>query len=249
MLKRIIGVVIAVILIVGGFVVYSVLKPPAEAEAPITAIPITLESSTATPAAAAQATSQPTAEPASAQTAGSGTVIYQIVPADSKVSFTIDEVLRGQPNTVVGTTEQVAGQIALDPSDPAGAQIGTIQVDARTLATDDDFRNRTIKNQILDTNSYEYITFTPKSLTGLPDQIDFGTSYTFKIVGDLTIKDVTKEVSFNATVTPVDATKLQGSANATILYKDFGITIPQVRQVASVDDAVTLEIEFVADAQ
>ncbi|HZD58567.1 MAG TPA: YceI family protein [Anaerolineales bacterium] len=249
MLKRIIGVVIAVILIVGGFVVYSVLKPPAEAEAPVTAIPIGLESSTATPAAAAQATGQSSAEAGGTQAADSGTVIYEIVPADSKVNFTIKEVLRGQPNTVVGTTDQVAGQIALDPSDPAGARIGTIQVDARTLVTDDDFRNRTIKNQILDTNSYEYITFTPRNLTGLPDQISFGTSYTFKIVGDLTIKEVTKEVSIDATVTPVDATRLQGSASATILYKDFGITIPQVRQVASVDDAVALEIDFVADAQ
>jgi polyisoprenoid-binding protein YceI len=249
MVKRIIGVVIAVILILVGFVVYSVLKPPAEADAPITAIPITLESSTATPAADVQVTSQPNTEPGATQAANGGTVIYQIVPADSKASFTIDEVLRGQPNTVVGTTDQVAGQVAFDPSDPAGAKIGTIQVDARTLATDDNFRNRAIKNQILDTNNYEYVTFTPTALTGLPDQISFGTSYTFKIVGDLTIKDVTKEVSFDATVTPVDASRLEGSASATILYKDFGIAIPQVRQVASVDDAVALEIAFVAAAQ
>jgi polyisoprenoid-binding protein YceI len=249
MAKRVIGAVIAVILILVGFVVYSVLKPPAEAEAPITAIPIAVESGTATPAAAAQTTSQPRAEPGSTQAAGSGTMIYQIVPGDSKVSFTIDEVLRGQPNTVVGSTDQVAGQVALDPSDPTGAQIGTIQVDARTLATDDNFRNRAIKNQILDTNNYEYITFTPTGMTGLPDQISFGTSYTFKIVGDLTIKDVTKEVSFDATATPVDASRLEGSASATILYKVFGIAIPQVRQVASVADAVALEIEFVADTQ
>jgi polyisoprenoid-binding protein YceI len=147
MLKRIIDVVIAVILILGGFVVYSVLKPPAEAEAPITAIPITVESSTATSAATAQATGQSSAEAGGTQAADSGTVIYQILPADSKVSFTIEEVLRGQPNTVVGTTDQVAGQIALDPGDPAGAQIGTTQVDARTLATDDDFRNRTSRTR------------------------------------------------------------------------------------------------------
>lgn len=249
MVKRIIGAVIAVILILVGFVVYSVLKPPAEAGAPVTAIPITVQSSTATPAAAAQATSQPGADPGATQAAASGAVIYQIVPADSKVSFIIDEVLNGQPNTVVGTTDHVAGQIALDPSDPAGVQIGTIQVSARTLATDDNLRNRTIKNRILDTNTYEYITFTPTRLTGLPDQISFGTSYTFKIVGDLTIKDVTKEVSFDVTVTPADASKLEGSASTTILYKDFGIAIPQVPRVAGVDDAVALEIAFVAVAQ
>jgi polyisoprenoid-binding protein YceI len=249
MVKRVVGAVIAVILILVGFVVYSALKPPAAADAPVTAMPITLESSTATPAAAVQATSQPSAEPGSTPAADRGVVIYQILPADSKVSFTIDEVLSGQPNTVVGTTDQVAGQIAWDPSDPAGAQIGTIQVDARTLATDNSLRNRTIKNRILDTNTHEYITFAPKHLTGLPSQISFGTSYTFRIVGDLTIKNVTKEVSFDATVTPADASKLEGSASATILYKDFEIAIPQVPRVAGVGDAVALEITFVAVAQ
>jgi polyisoprenoid-binding protein YceI len=249
MVKRVIGAVIAVILILVGYVVYSILKLPAEADTPVTAMPITLESSTATPAAAVQATRQPDADPGSAEVAGNGSVIYQIVPADSEVSFTIDEVLSGQPNTVVGTTDRVAGQIAWDPSDPAGAQIGTIQVDARTLATDNNLRDRTIKNRILDSNTYDYITFTPKRLTGLPGQITFGASYTFKIVGDLTIKNVTKEVSFDATVTPADASKLEGLASATILYKDFGIAIPQVPRVAGVDDAVALEITFVAAAQ
>jgi polyisoprenoid-binding protein YceI len=252
MIKRLIGIVSIVVVIILGFIIYSVLKPPAEASGPITAIPITVDPNTSTAgsggatATPAASNSSATTAPAATPSAGSGTVIYQIVPADSSASFTVGEVLNGSPNTVVGTSNQVAGQIALDQNNPASAQIGPIQVDARTLVTDNNFRNRAIANQILDTNNYEYITFTPKTLSGLPDQITYGTSYTFKISGDLTIKGVTQQVTFDATVTPVDATHLKGSATTTVLYKDFGISIPQVRSVASVDNQVVLKIDFVA---
>lgn len=256
MIKKLIGILSIVVVIILGFIIYSVLKPPAEASGPITAIPIAVDPNTSAAgsgsATATQVVKPPadtSAAPSATQSTAGGGVIFQIVPANSTASFTVGEVLNGSPNTVVGTTNQVAGQIALDPNHPASAQIGTIQVDARTLVTDNNFRNRAIANQILDTNNYEYITFTPKTLSGLPDQITYGTSYTFKISGDLTIKGVTRQVTFDATVTQVDAAHLKGSATTTVLYKDFGISIPQVRSVASVDDQVILKIDFVATPQ
>ncbi len=265
MAKRIIAILALIVVLGIGFVAYSVFKAPAEASAPITAIPVTVSVDAPTqaafaPAATAAASTSDLAETpdaASAPTASAGitqgspssATIYQIVPADSKVSFTMDEVLNGSPNTVVGTTDQVAGQIALDLNDLTSVQVGTIQVDARTLTTDSNLRNRTLKNQILNSNTYEYITFTPKSTSGLPDQIAIGTSYTFTIVGDLTVKDVTQEVSFDVTVTPVDASRLEGTASTTVLYKTFGLAIPQVPSVASVSDQVKLDISFVAVAQ
>jgi polyisoprenoid-binding protein YceI len=252
MVKRILGIVGAIIIILAIYVVYSVFKPPAEASAPVTAIPITLEATTAAPTGAepaATGSETATSTPEGSVTATNGEVIYQIVSADSQASFTVDEVLNGSPNTVVGTTNQVAGQIAFDANNPAGAQIGTIQVDARTLTTDSNMRNRMIANRILNTNNYEYITFTPKKLSGLPDRVTFGTSYTFQITGDLTIQDVTKEVTFDANVTPVDATHIKGTATTTISRQDFSLSIPQVPSVASVDDTVTLEVSFVAASQ
>jgi polyisoprenoid-binding protein YceI len=64
----------------------------------------------------------------------------------------------------------------------------------------------------------------------------------------LTIRDVTRDVTFDVTVTPTAETRLEGTATTTIRYADYGITIPQVRQVASVAEEVRLEIDFVAAA-
>jgi polyisoprenoid-binding protein YceI len=126
--------------------------------------------------------------------------------------------------------------------------VGVIQVNARTLATDSQFRDRAIKNRILSTDTYEFVTFTPKQLVGLPASGTVGETYTFQIVGDLTIRDTTREATFDVTVTPTSDTSLEGTAQTTIRYADYGITIPQVRQVASVSDEVRLEIDFVATA-
>jgi polyisoprenoid-binding protein YceI len=116
--------------------------------------------------------------------------LYDIQSSASDASFTINEVLSGSPKTVVGTTDQVAGQIALDPDDTSTAQIGTILIDARTLATDDSARNQALRNFILNSNEYEYITFTPTTISGLPDSLAVGQTYPFQISGDLTIPSV-----------------------------------------------------------
>ncbi|HSH80896.1 MAG TPA: YceI family protein [Herpetosiphonaceae bacterium] len=176
----------------------------------------------------------------------SGPIVAQIVQEESEARFIIDEVLNNAPKTVVGTTDQVAGELEVDPADPSKSRVGIIQVNARGLTTDSGMRNRAIANRILQTAQYEFVTFTPKQLVGLPTQGAVGQSYSFQIVGDLAIRDVTRETTFDVTVTPVSENRLEGTATATILRTDFGLTIPQVRQVASVSEEVRLEIDFVA---
>ncbi|MEM7029755.1 MAG: YceI family protein [Chloroflexota bacterium] len=173
--------------------------------------------------------------------------VFEIVQAESQARFYIDEVLRGDPVTVEGITDQLAGQIAVDPGDLSSAQIGTILVNARTLATDNDFRNRAIKNQILLTDDHEFVTFEPTEIIGLPESGTVGESYTFQIAGDLTIIGSIQQVTFEATVTPTAEQRLEGIATTTILYADFGVTIPASQSVDAVEDDLRLEIDFVAE--
>lgn len=232
MIKRALALGVALVLIALGVVAYSFLKTPEEASGPIEAVPVGVE--------------QPEAESEVALAASADSVIFAIVQAESEARFLIDEVLNGAPKTVVGVTNQVAGEIAVYPDDPTRSRIGAIRVNARALATDNSFRNRAIKNRILNTDAYEFVTFTPTELVGLPASAGIGESYAFQVVGDLTVRDVTRPVTFDATITPTSETRLEGSATTTILYPDFSLSIPKVPSVASVEDEVILEIEFVA---
>jgi polyisoprenoid-binding protein YceI len=171
---------------------------------------------------------------------------FQIDSTSSTASFTVSEVLRGQPKTVVGSTDQIAGEISVDTADPSSLQIGTVRIDARTFATDEGQRDNSIRRFILSTDRYEFIEFAPTAIEGLPGAIDVGTPFSFTVSGDLTVKDATSPVTFDVTATLVSAGRIEGAATATITRSQFGVTIPSVSFVADVSDEVGLEFDFVA---
>jgi polyisoprenoid-binding protein YceI len=196
-------------------------------------------------------TPQPTQPPAPTQEPTAIPVsrtLYRIAPEQSEVRFILDEDLHGAPTTVVGSTDQVAADIIVDLAHPGDSQVGTIRINARTLQTDNDFRNRAIRAEILESarDEYEFIAFVPTSLSGLPARAAIGDTVTFQITGNLTIRNITQPVTFEATVNLVSETQIEGSASGTVLRSDFDLQIPSVPGVANVTDAVTLEIDFVA---
>lgn len=181
--------------------------------------------------------------------AGSGTR-YVIDAEQSEARFLLDEVLNGEDFTVVGTTADVAGEIVVKRVNPAESQVGQILINARSLQTDNNFRDQAMRRFILLSaeDQYELITFQPTALEGLPEErIEAGEEINFQIIGDITVIDTTTSVTFDTTATLNEDGTLNGLATLTIPYADLGVEIPQLPpQVASVDELVTLEIDFVA---
>lgn len=178
-----------------------------------------------------------------------GATLFTIDSSSSKATFTIDEVLFGNPNTVVGETDKVAGQILVNAQDTSKSQVGEIKIDVSTLVTDNDLRNRTLHGRILetDTSANQYATFVAKSITGLPESITVGQQVSFTITGDLTIHQVTKTVTFDATVKAVSDKQITGTASTTVKYSDFGISVPDVPSVTGLGDTVKLALDFTAN--
>jgi polyisoprenoid-binding protein YceI len=207
--------------------------------------------------ATAQSASQPVATATSAVSGSNGQVattaspngltVFQISQTDSKAQFTIYEELMGQPNNVIGVTNQVAGQIGVNLNDLSTAQVGEIKIDARGLTTDSSQRNRMIQNRILNTGNYEFVTFTPTQISGLSGSAVVGQSIQFQITGNLTIQDVTQPVTFDVTAQAVSNNQISGTATATIQRSDFNLQIPSVPRVANVGEQVALQIDFVAN--
>ncbi len=225
----------------------GLLQEPEEASGTIEAIPLELDSATKEAVATEAVTEEPAVEEPAAE-AGGGLVVFTISQEGSEVRFELNEELRGQPKTVVGTTSQVAGELAVDINDLSTVQAGVIQVNARTLATDNDFRNRAIANEILQTGANEFITFTPTAVNGLPGSVSMGETVNFTIAGDLTIRDITAEATFDVEATVDSATQLSGTASTVVLRSDYDLRIPSVPNVANVEEEVELYIDFVATA-
>jgi polyisoprenoid-binding protein YceI len=220
----------------------------ATAEASAEATSESVQALAATDEATAEATTEATA---AVEASAAELVIFNIVTDDSEVRFVLNEILRGSPNTVTGRTDQIAGQIAVDFANPQNSQVGEIRISARSLATDNELRNRAIRGQILQSSQdeFEFINFKPTAITGLPDSVTIGEPFEFQITGDLTIRDVTNPVTFVVTVTPESETRIEGTATATVQRGDYNLIIPNVPGVADVDEAVVLEVDFAAEAQ
>jgi polyisoprenoid-binding protein YceI len=260
----VIAAVLVVIALAGGIWLYNfVLGDTQAASAPVSAPTLEIAASatpapimTTAPTQPAATQAAPTVEasleaPVATQSdppasASQGSPVnYQISQDESQVRFNIHEELRGQPKDVIGVSNQIAGEVAVDLNDLSSARIGEIVINARTLATDDSRRNQAIRNRILFTDQYELITFKPTQISSLKGSAAPSQSFVFQVTGDLTIKDVTKPVTFDVTVIVESPERLVGSAKTSINRADFNLNVPSVPFVANVGETMTLETDFV----
>lgn len=180
-------------------------------------------------------------------------IVYEVVDGESEARFIIEEVLRGEPNTVVGTTNGIDGSVAVE-FQSNDIEIGEFVINVRTIETDDEVRDRTIRTLILESNKdqFEFSTFRPTQITGLPETVDVGDRLSLEVTGDLTVRDVTDSVTFDMSINIRSEREISGSASTTIRWEQFDITIPYVGGnsiVASVEDQLDLEMDFVARAR
>lgn len=174
---------------------------------------------------------------------------YQISSTASKIEFYVDEVLRGNEETAVGTTPIASGQFRLvEENNTKSLELGTIRINARTFQTGSDKRDSMIARFILRSEeaANEFIVFKPKDVIGLPDSISLDTEQTFQVLGDLTIAGVTKEAWFEVVAT-FSETEILAIASTTVLRSAFDLNIPKVESVASVADEVFINASIVAD--
>ncbi len=193
---------------------------------------------------APSAPSQDVASATESIATSSSTAVYRISQNDSLVKFEIDEILRDEPFTAVGTTTQIAGDIAIGAD---SITIGTIKVNARTFKTDDERRDGAIARAILKSEdaANEFITFVPKGFDAETARVN-GNILNLTITGDLTIAGVTKPGSFDV-VLQLEETYIMATVESTVKRSDFGLTIPSLPFIAEVDDEVVVSANIVAE--
>jgi polyisoprenoid-binding protein YceI len=174
--------------------------------------------------------------------------IYKIVPGESTVTYEVGETFFNQNNRfnlAVGVTPQVTGDIQVDTANPQNSKIGEVQVDVSQFKSDSGRRDGAIRSRFLQSATYPIATFTPTSFEGLPDTYTEGQEITFKVTGDLTIKEATKPVTFDVTV-KLEGGTLTGTATTTILMSDFGVGPIELAGMLGTEDQVKLTMAFVA---
>ncbi len=213
-MKKLYIAVAAVVIVISAGAFYA-LRP---LTAPEVSVPVT-----PTPA--------PTVPTATATTTGT---VYTVLPAESSVTYTLGETLRGKPFTVVGTTKAVTGTLVRSESGMAGE----IKVDAVTLKTDAESRDRAVGRFILESEKPEnqFIVFKIERVTG--------SAVATAVAGQLTVHGITKPVIFRGTQEIIGEGVLRIKASATVKRGSFRLVIPSIPFVADVDEDVQLDADI-----
>jgi len=144
---------------------------------------------------------------------------WSLDPHHTSVSFSAKHL---GVATVRGRFDEVTADLDLDdPNDPTTGK-GTVIVKAASITTGSEQRDGHLKSaDFLDVEKYPDIVFKLKSVKKAGDQ--------YEVVGDLTIKNVTKEITLDyehsgVVIDPMGNTKVGGTLTGTLNRSDWDIT-------------------------
>jgi len=170
---------------------------------------------------------------------------WKLDPAHTLVEFSAKHMMF---TTVKGHFKKVDGTIVLDEANPANSSV-EVEIDASTLYSGVDYRDNHLRSgDFLDVEKYPVITF--KSTRVEPEGNDRA-----KVIGDLTIHGVTREVVLDTELTGRGKPPMPGApetagfeARTQINRKDFGLNWNVALETGGVLVSETIKIEIAAEA-
>lgn len=188
---------------------------------------------------------------APAKPAAPETKTFVIVPEQTTAQYSIDEVFIDQNNrlnTAVGKTNKVEGTLVLNFADPAASELGQFTVDISTLQSDSSRRDNAIRDRWLESARYPTATFVATEIRNFPPDAKEGEAISFQIVGDMTVRQTTREQVWDVTAT-LNGDTLTGTATTFLLLADYGVPVPEILGMLKVTDGLTATLNFTMQAQ
>ncbi len=172
-----------------------------------------------------------------------GTTTWEIDPAHSQVEFTVKHMMITK---VRGQFPDVTGAVELDVDDPGASRV-EVEIGAASIDTGTEDRDAHLRSaDFLDAEEYPEIRFVSTRVKGAA--LEPGSR--FEVVGELTIRGVTKEVTLDAVFggtnqDPWGGERAAFSAQTTVDRRDFGLKWNQALETGGllVGNEVRIEIE------
>lgn len=168
---------------------------------------------------------------------------WNIDPVHSQITFSVKHMM---VSTVRGNFKVFGGKMEIDPEHPENSWVAA-QADAASIDTREPNRDNHLRSaEFFDVERYPSITFKSKRVEPISDG-------EYRVLGDLTMHGVTREVVFTAEYGGQlkDAYGKQRAgltARAAISRKDFGLTWNALLESggAVVGDKVNIELDLAA---
>lgn len=173
---------------------------------------------------------------------------WQIDSAHSEINFTVRHMMIAN---VRGQFEKFSGTVDFNEENPAQSTVN-VEIDVTSINTREKQRDgHLLSPDFLDAENFPFITFTSKKVTPTGDN-------TGRILGDLTIRNITREAELDVTYagqakSPWGTTSAGFTATTTINRKDWNLTWNQALETGGVlvgdQIKITIELEMVKQAE
>jgi polyisoprenoid-binding protein YceI len=178
--------------------------------------------------------------------ANPGETVYRIDPTHSELSYSVGEKLFGHStHTAKGTTNGIAGDLAINAQHPSASRVGQIVANVQELHSDNNLRDARIRAANLDSHDYPLAYLTVSSLSGLPASIEEGHTYHFTMMSQLTVKKTPGPATWTVEA-KVAGGKLTATATTTVKMSTFGIGPITIAGLVSTSNDVTLTMKLTA---
>jgi len=170
------------------------------------------------------------------------TKTWQLDQAHTNVEFAVKHLMIA---TVRGRFGGVKGTVQVDETDPRTAHVD-VTIDATSVDTRQEQRDAHLRSpDFFDASRFPTIRFVSRRIEGDPNG-------ELRLIGDLTIRDVTKEVTVNVSnegqgIDPWGNNRAGFTASAKIDRRDFGLTWNQALETGGF--AVGHEVKLTIDAE
>jgi polyisoprenoid-binding protein YceI len=146
------------------------------------------------------------------------------------------------PNDAVGATGGVSGSIVIAADGSVVSDQSEFRVQLASLTTDNQRRDGYVRSRTLEVEQYPEAILVPTRFLGLETIPESG-SATFQLEGELTLHGVTKSTVWEV-MANFGEDSISGLATIAFPFDTFGISVPRVARVLSVDDNIRLELQF-----
>ncbi|HNR45817.1 MAG TPA: YceI family protein [Anaerolineaceae bacterium] len=172
---------------------------------------------------------------------------WQIDTAHSQIQFTVRHLMISK---VRGSFEKFSGTVALDESAPANTTVD-VQIETGSVNTREPQRDGHLRSpDFFNSEAFPLMTFKSK-------RVDVVDGHHAKLIGDLTIRDVTREVTLDVEYlgqakSPWGTTSAGFTATTKINRKDWNLTWNQALETGGVlvgeEVEISIELELVKQA-
>ncbi|OUN00453.1 MAG: hypothetical protein BAA04_11250 [Firmicutes bacterium ZCTH02-B6] len=182
---------------------------------------------------------------AAAALAQEGPYRFDVDGTASQALYRVREELVGValPGDAVGRTNWISGTAVFDEQGQVIPELSAVRVNLATLQSDRPQRDNYVRYTTLEAGRWPEAVMVPVEVQGLPWPLPEEGSVPVTVVGDVTIKDVTRRLEWTGTAS-FEPGAMRVSVRTQFNFAEFNLQQPRVPLVLSVEDLIRLEADI-----